>query len=198
MSGIGVVLDGLEAALELERELGVRSFPFDRSLLSPLPAAVTPAAVAAAPLPQPPSTPAERPVRTLPQKPVVRTPAGNAAARFVFLHDRPLSEAGAEIVRKAVAALGAPPEAAEVAFDGELPAAAAYVVLGRNALRKWFPEVRATRGQWVSAPSAREVLVTYSPDYILRFGDSPAVRTMKRELWNDIKSVPARTIRDNK
>jgi hypothetical protein len=34
------------------------------------------------------------------------------------------------------------------------------------------------------------VLVTYSPEYILRFGeDSPAVKKIKQDMWMSLKTV---------
>lgn len=196
MSCLRNILDGLEAALELERELGVRSVPLDRSLLA-APAAPArrgtsaPSAAAAAPgvaargvspvpAPAPSAAPATAPYRA------------EASAGFVFLHHAPLSPEGAVMIEKAVAALGAPQSAAKVFFDGALPDAKVHIVLGRDALRKWFPGVSASPGQWISAAGAGSVLVTYSPAHILRFGESPSVRKMKLELWNALKSVPAR------
>ena len=91
---------------------------------------------------------------------------------------------------KIVAALGQTPESAPVVHEGALPAANAYIVLGSAALKKWFPGERAAPGQWLSATSAKNVLVTYSPTYILRFGAvTPAVQKIKKEMWVSLKSV---------
>jgi len=94
------------------------------------------------------------------------------------------------MMAKIIPAMGKTPESAPIVFTGELPSAKAYVVLGGNALKKWFPGTPGAPGQWVSAAEAKNVLVTYSPEYILRFGTvSPAVKKLKQEMWTALKSV---------
>lgn len=196
VNALAYILDGLEAELALERELGVRFLECDRSVLTPLPgaadAAQTPAPDVAgrqapAPRPQPP------PPRPVPPRPEPVSPA--AADRrpmtdFVFLHERALTPAGTEMMTKIVVALGKTPETAPVVHEGELPAAKVHVVLGSAAMKKWFPGLRAAPGQWVSTDRAKNVLVTYSPTYILRFGTvTPAVQKVKKEMWTSLKSV---------
>ena len=115
---------------------------------------------------------------------------------FVFLHDKALSPGGADMISKAVIALGKTAEAAPVVFEGALPRARFYVVLGSAAMKKWFPGLRAAPGQWQKGRMGEDVLITYSPDHILRFAgtsqNSPAVVKMKRELWNSLKGVKQR------
>ena len=77
VTALEYLLDGLEAELELERELGVRVVELDRSLLASLPHSSTP------PLPHS-STP---------------------SLSFAFLHDRPLSPSGIEMMAKIVTAM---------------------------------------------------------------------------------------------
>ena len=68
-----------------------------------------------------------------------------------------------------------------------------YVVLGSLALRKWFPEIKAAPGMWVKTRSGCDVLVTYSPEYILRFGTvTPAVEKIKKDMWVSLKAVAQR------
>lgn len=191
VNALAYILDGLEAELALERELGVRFLECDRSVLTPLPgasdAARTPAPdVAGRPAPAPrPHPPPPRP------SPVA--PAGGDSrpmTDFVFLHEQALTPAGTEMMTKIVVALGKTPETAPVVHEGELPAAKVHVVLGSAALKKWFPGLRAAPGQWVSTDRAKNVLVTYSPTYILRFGTvTPAVQKVKKEMWTSLKSV---------
>lgn len=204
MNAVDLILDGLEAELALERELGVRFFECDRALLAPrasspsAPAAVTaretaaPGAPTAAPSPRVPpmapppaiASPAERPSPAQPAR------AETGCFDFVFLHDRPLSPEGEEMMAKIIAALGRTRETAPVVCDGALPAAKIYVVLGSGALKKWFPSLRAVPGQWASAGQVANILVTYSPAYILRFNLlTPAVQKIKKDMWQSLKSV---------
>lgn len=169
------ILDGFTDELALERELGVWAVEIDRSLLAP---AVSPPPVPVAAVPPPP-------------------PAARAEAEkvydFVFLHDRPLSDGGVEMMAKIVAAMKKTPETAPVLFADEKPKARAYVVLGSEALRKWYPGMRAAPGQWRSGREGESVLVTYSPEYILRFGAAtPAVKKIKTDMWTSLKGVMRR------
>ena len=164
MNVLDYLLDGVEAELALERELGVRLVECDRDLLKPLPRQ----APAPAPVAQPPQLQYD----------------------FVFLHDRQLSAGGLEMMAKIVGALGKNLTNAPVVCEGERPPAKAYIVLGGNALKKWFPGFNAAPGQWLSAPDAPNIIVTYSPAYILRFAQvTPAVQKIKKDMWTAIKSV---------
>jgi len=179
VTALEYILDGLEAELALERELGVRVIECDRSLLA---SPASPAPPSAKP---PAAAPAERSPASAPL--VSRTAAG---VDIAFLHDKPLTPKGEEMMAKIVAALGKTHETAPVVVEGALPRAKAYVVLGGLALRKWFPGVSAAPGQWVSTPLSPNVLVTYSPAYILRFGAvTPTVQQIKKDMWSSIKSV---------
>jgi len=181
VTGLDAILDGLEAELALERELGVRLVECDRSLL---------AAAHAGPVL------AERSSVLAEHSSAINAVSGRvcpAPLDFAFLHDRPLSAAGEEMMAKIVAALGKSRETAPVVFDGPMPRAKALVVLGGNALKKWFPGASAAPGQWISPPGAPAVLVTYSPAYVLRFQQgSPAQAEVKKAMWKAIKSVPGR------
>ena len=179
MNVLDYILEGLEAELAMERELGVRIVECDRSLLAPVPvqAAASRMQVRAV-------EPAAEP------RPEPAAAGGDGAFDFVFLHDKPLTAGGLEMMVKIVGALGKTLKTAPVVFEGERPKAKAYVVLGRLALKKWFPGLNAAPGQWLSAPDAKNVLVTYSPTYILRFATvTPAVQKIKKDMWTAIKSV---------
>ena len=182
MTALEYILDGLEAELALERELGVRVIECDRGLLA------KPAAGAA-----------HGTNRTGGTSVTSATSATGEVARaqildFAFIHDRPLAPAESEMMGKIVAALGKTPETAPVVVAPPMPRAKAYVVLGGLALRKWFPGVNAAPGQWVSTALSPNVLVTYSPAYILRFGTvTPKVMQLKKDMWLSIKSVLRRT-----
>lgn len=185
MTVLDYILDGFESALVLERELGARAFECDRSLLLPVETASLPEkpAVKAAPIAAPP-----------PKRPA----APEALGGFVFLHDRPLSGSGSAMIAKILDALKAAYPSVisgevPVCYEGELPKSAVYVVLGAVALRKWFPEFKASPGMWIKAASGAEILVTYSPEYILRFGEvTPAVQKIKKDMWTSLKAVPQR------
>ena len=67
------------------------------------------------------------------------------------------------------------------------------VVLGGLALRKYFPGRKGGPGQWQKTPDGRDVLITYSPEYILRFGEvTPAVEKIKQDMWRSLKAVRQR------
>ena len=200
MNALDYILDGLEAALELERELGVRVVECDRSLLTP-----------ASRLPSNVSrlsgegletrdvrretrvgleTRDERPAannRTIEQSNVRTIPD------LAFLHDRPLSPAGIEMMAKIIGAMKRTAENSPIVVEPPMPRAKVLVVLGARALKKYFPEQKAEPGQWFRTPGGRDVLVTYSPEYILRFGAvTPAVQKLKQDMWRSLKAVVQR------
>lgn len=200
MNALDYILDGLEAALELERELGVRVVECDRSLLTP-----------ASRLPSNVSrlsgegletrdvrretrvgleTRDERPAannRTIEQSNVRTIPD------LAFLHDRPLSPAGIEMMAKIIGAMKRTAENSPIVVKPPMPRAKVLVVLGALALRKYFPEQKAEPGQWFRTPGGRDVLVTYSPEYILRFDTvTPAVQKLKQDMWRSLKAVVQR------
>lgn len=200
MNALDYILDGLEAALELERELGVRVVECDRSLLTPasrLPSNVsrlsgegletrdvrreTRAGL---------ETRDERPAannRTIEQS------NGRTVPDLAFLHDRPLSPAGIEMMAKIIGAMKRTAENSPIVVEPPMPRAKVLVVLGGRALKKYFPEQKAEPGQWFRTPGGRDVLVTYSPEYILRFGAvTPAVQKLKQDMWRSLKAVVQR------
>lgn len=183
------VLDGLEAELELERELGVRVVEIDRALLSPSPAA----AAGRAGVP-PPAADIRQPA-TVPEPPPANHAPLSTSLDFVFLHDRPLSPGGIEMMAKIVTAMKKTPETAPIIFTGERPEAKAYVLLGSGALRKWLPGARGAPGEWVKDSAGNSYLVTYSPEFILRMGPvTPAVKEIKMKMWTSLKGVMQRVV----
>ena len=98
------------------------------------------------------------------------------------------------MMAKAIMALGKTDETAPIIIIPPLPKAKLYVVLGGLALRKFFPELRGEPGDWLKSARGENVLVTYSPEYILRFPEvTPAVRKIKEEMWRNLKSILKRT-----
>ena len=189
MTALEYLLDGLEAELELERELGVRVVELDRALLASLPHSPTP------PLPHsstPPLSPSARSTRLQsPNPPFPHSPTPSLS--FAFLHDRPLSPSGIEMMAKIVTAMHETPESAPIVFNGEKPPAKMYVVLGSEAMKKWYPGMRGAPGQWLRGRNGEDVLLTYSPEYLLRFGAAtPALMKLKREMWTSLKGVMQR------
>ena len=169
MTALDYILNGLEAELQLERELGVRFVECDRIVLEPVaPETQPPAEVKASELAS-----ARALAPAIPDKAPIPSPANDAgigaeaAPRgtgkrfdFVFLHEKPLSPKGAEMISKITAALKTTAELAPVVDSSPLPEARIYVVLGSLALRKWFPEIKAAPGMWVKTRSGSDVLVT--------------------------------------
>ena len=193
--GLYEVLDGFENELELERELGVRAFEFNRELLvkgvGSDRVGVGSTRVEAAKTLIDPNTLTD-PKQTLidPNKTLVDPNPTQGPYNFVFLHHDRLSQGGVEMMAKIVTAMKKTPDTAPIVFVGERPAARVYVVLGGIAMKKWFPELRCSPGQWAKGARGEEVLVTYSPEYILRLGpETPAVKKLKLAMWTSLKGV---------
>lgn len=192
---LSYVLDGLEQWLEVERECGVRSMEVDRSLLAqPKAPGKAPESVPERPVEAVRQSPAKAPERPLARSgPAPAADGALSAYDYVFLHDRPLSPAGAEMMAKIVKAMGRTPDTAPVVTEPPLPHARAYIVLGFHALRKYFPEVRGEPGAWARSRDGKDVLITYSPAFFERFAViSEAVETKKREMWRSLKGVMQR------
>ncbi len=197
MTVLDYILEGLENALVLERELGIRAFECDRSLLLPVETASRSEPSAPAPEFQA-AIEIKRPAAPREILSAQKSAAPEKGGAFVFLHDRPLSvKADAMIARILDALKTAYPGVISgeelLCYEGTLPKSAVYVVLGSAALKKWFPEFKASPGMWVKAAAGAEILVTYSPEYILRFGEvTPAVQKIKKDMWTSLKAVPQR------
>jgi hypothetical protein len=200
MNRLDEILDGFEAALELERELGVKSFAFDRSLLdvSSLQSKEQPqqkVAQAFSPPPSPrPESPSPRPEVQPIESPARVEESSSAEMRdFVFLHHRVLSQKGNEMMAKIIIAMKCEAGESPIVIHPPAPPAKVYVVLGSLALKMFFPEASGTPGQWISLPNGSEALITYSPEYILRFQDgAPAQVDAKRKMWAFLKGVMSR------
>ena len=198
MNAFDCILDGLEQALELERELGVRTVEIDRALLADAKSPVS--GLATSPRKDVSrETPDVRREDTRRQTPDANQPISQSTNRritpLVFLHDRPLSPKGVEMVEKIVQALGLTAESAPVVVAPPVPKAKVVVVLGGLALKKYLPGMRGEPGQWLRTPKGTDVLVTYSPEYILRFATvTPAVLKIKQDMWRSLKAVKQRML----
>ena len=96
-----------------------------------------------------------------------------------------------EMMAKILNAMGKPD--APIAVVPPAPQAKVTVVLGGLALKKYFPGMKGEPGQWQKTPEGRDVLITYSPEYILRFGTvTPAVQKIKQDMWLSLKAVKQR------
>ena len=194
MTALEYLLDGLEAELELERELGVRVVELDRTLLA-TPQVASPVRAPSASSSNSNShsssfsnsnSHSNSPTPPLPH-------SSTPSLSFAFLHDRPLSPSGIEMMAKIVTAMHETPETAPIVFTGERPPAKMYVVLGSEAMKKWYPGMRGAPGQWLRGRNGEDVLLTYSPEYLLRFGAAtPALMKLKREMWTSLKGVMQR------
>lgn len=190
MEVVDYILDGLEKALELERELGVRVVEIDRGVIGAEPVtAPQPARVSSGSRSSSGSRNSSDSGEVAPQ--VIKQPNNQTILPLVFLHDRPLSEKGVEMMAKILTALGKPD--APIVVAPPAPQAKVTVVLGGRALKKYFPGMKGEPGQWQKTPDGREVLITYSPEYILRFGTvTPAVQKIKQDMWLSLKAVKQR------
>ena len=191
MSVADYVLDGLERWLEVERECGTRALEVDRSLLV---SATAPSAEGStASRGRAPSIPSGVPGSPGASGASEPSMVPSDALDFVFLHDKPLAPAGVEMMAKIVNAMGRTADTAPVVVAPPLPPARAYVVLGSMALKRYFPGVRGSPGRWVKSADGKDLLVTYSPAFILRFPVvTDAVKKMKREMWTSLKGVMQR------
>ena len=199
MDVLDFILDGLERALELERELGVRTVEIDRGLLGATTTHPTAGDVARN-LSVDKIGKSDKIARVVSVDKVDRPAADNRTVEqssdsnikeLVFLHDRPLSPQGVEMMAKIMNALGKPD--APIVVAPPVPQAKVTVVLGGLALKKYFPGMKGEPGQWQKTPDGRDVLITYSPAYILRFGTvTPAVQKIKQDMWTSLKAVKQR------
>ena len=200
MNALDYILDGLEAALELERELGVRVVECDRSLLTPasrLPSNVSRLSgegLETRDVSRETRAGLEtRDARPAANNRTIEQSNGRTIPDLAFLHDRPLSPAGIEMMAKIIGAMKRTAENSPIVVEPPMPRAKVLVVLGARALKKYFPEQKAEPGQWFRTPGGRDVLVTYSPEYILRFGTvTPAVQKLKQDMWRSLKAVVQR------
>ena len=81
----------------------------------------------------------------------------------------------------------------ELPVGGPLPPAKVCVVLGSNALVQIMPGGACQPGSWTKTPSGADALVTYSPEFILRFSEgSEGQKECKRKMWASLKSALSR------
>ena len=195
MTALDYILDGLEAELALERELGVRFIACDRALLTPVRAA-----------PRGPleigedkrqetrdakaGVDARRDVAPKGDATFLSREPNGALHSFVFLHHREMGAQETDMMAKIVAALGSTLEAAPIVFEKPIPKAKVYVVLGQRALTKFFPGRKAAFDSWFDSEKGKPILFTRAPADILRFKEvTPAVKKMKTAMWTSLKSV---------
>ena len=194
MNAIEYLLDGLEEALKLERELGVRTLVCDRAVLE------YGKQVLPAPVPVPAPAPAPEPV-SKPEPVSEPAPAPGPApssATLVFVHDRPLSSGGVEMMAKIITALGLTEREAPVIVAPPLSKARAYVVLGARALNRYFPGKPGAPGMRFTTESGAQAVITYSPEYILRYKTvTPALKKIKMDMWCAIKQIAGLTREKN-
>ena len=97
------------------------------------------------------------------------------------------------MISKIIQALGRTDANTPVVVVPPAPRARVVVVLGGRAMKLYYPEMRGGPGQWLKSPEGDDVLITYSPEYILRFGTvTPAVLKLKQEMWRSLKAVAQR------
>ena len=97
------------------------------------------------------------------------------------------------MMAKIITALGRTAENTPIVIAPPVPKARIAVILGGRAMKMYFPAMKGEPGQWLKSPGGRDVLVTYSPEYILRFGTvTPAVQKLKQDMWRSLKAVVQR------
>ncbi len=187
MNALDYILAGLEAHLKLERELGRRIVEIDRRLLDVQKPTSCGSSVSSDDIKV-----LQEPKQDVAKADAVeKTPSSKEKIfDFVFVHDKNLTPEALEMMDKIIAALGRSKETAPIVFEGALPKAKAYAVLGALALKKYFPGLKGVPGQWLTGAKGEQVLVTYSPHYILRFAVvTPAVKKIKEDMWKSLKTL---------
>lgn len=200
------IVAGFEKNLELERELGVKTFELDRALLNP-PVAVQRHAVeensgteelcAAEPSPE---IKADSPSVVRKESPIAAAAPSHEERvhDFLFVHDKPLSPKAQEMMDKAIAALGSTGEKSPVISGSAVPPAKIYVFLGPQAAKKLMPSASFSLGSVQTSPGGKKFLVTHSPEQVLRFSSMEMVeRKMKVELWGHI-NIAVKAVRAGK
>lgn len=184
MTALDAILGGFESALELERELGNRIVPCDRKLLAPL------EEESSAPPPAKPRTTNHEPRATPPEP---RT-ANHESRDILFVHHRPFTERAQALMDNIIKAMKLGEGQYQMVFGGgPLPPAKVCVVLGSNALVQIMPGGACQPGSWTKTPSGADALVTYSPEFILRFSEgSEGQKECKRKMWTSLKSALSR------
>lgn len=119
-------------------------------------------------------------------------PGEAAECDIAFFTGRPLSDAGAEAMRRTFAAIDKIRPGVRLLMN-ERCRARVIVMLGSDAMRKRLPTARPVRGAWLTVGGI-PAITTFSPDFIFTHfqPDSPHMNEAKREMWNDIKSAVAR------
>lgn len=167
MSVLDYILDGLEAELALERELGVRSLEIDSPIV--VECVSEPRKEISSEPPKP------RAAETLP---------------LLFLHHRKLGPQETEMMMKIVEALGFTLETTPIVHEKPIPRAKFYVVLGRLALAKFLPDEHHAFDSWFTTGKGASMLFTRAPSDILRFkGVTPQLKKIKSDMWRSLKAV---------
>jgi hypothetical protein len=198
--GLSEILDAFEANLELERELGTRSFEIDRAVLASF-LEQSPARKKMTTQPRKEFSPASSARVITEQAQVEKTTLQAAASvqtsschalkppsagmfKIAFVHDRKLSPGALEIIKKALAALKLTESDAVVVEDRNFPNAGIYVFLGVPAARNFMPAADFSTGVILQSGGGRKFIVTHSPEQIVRFASIPdAVKKFKVDLW---------------
>jgi hypothetical protein len=199
VTALDAILDGFESALELERELGNRLIPCDRKLLDPIPSfSVAENVVSSAnrgrlPIVARVSAGGDD-NRNRPQSPRPLRPEAPTLVPILFVHHRPFTERAQALMDNIIKAMKLGEGQYQVVFGGgPLPPAKVCVVLGSNALGQIMPGGACQPGSWTKTPSGADALVTYSPEFILRFSDgSKEQKECKRKMWDSLKSALSR------
>lgn len=193
MTVLDYILDGLEAELALERELGVRSLEIDRPFIvenASRPQRATRIESRPETSTPPSFEPLPEPIRA------VQPTSSGVEVRFeatlplTFLHHRELGPQETEMMSKIVEALGFNFTTAPIVYEKPIPKAKFYVVLGRRALAKFLPNEHRAFNTWFTTGNGVSMLFTRAPSDILRFKDvTPQLMKIKADMWRSLKAV---------
>lgn len=195
------ILDGIEAALELERDLGVRELETGRAFAARQDAPASKPATAAtkppppAPKPAPAATPpAPKPAAPKPAPaPPAQSPAETAA--IVFLLAEPLAAPAAKTMMDNIVAYVEKLSARKTAVvcgGGAPPPAQIYIAMGEKARESWFPGERFPAERISVSRDGKTVAMTRNPDDVVRFGSPETTKEIRRRMMQTFAAANRR------
>lgn len=202
------IIYGFEKNLELERELGVKVFELDRTLLNPLAelsTATVQTKIETAKIETEEKlseikSAASSVRREIPSHEPLKEPCRSKEIvyDFIFVHDKPLSQEADGMMDKAIAALGSTREKSPVISAGAVPMSKMYVFLGMQAAKRFMPLASFSLGSVLTSAGGKKFVVTHSPEQVIRFSNIEKVQMrMKKELWSHI-NIAVKAVNSNK
>lgn len=199
------ILDGIEAALELERDLGVRELETGRAFAARRDApASKPATAATKPPPPAPKPAPATPKPAAAPKPAPAAPGPAAAqsqaaaqspAEIVFLLAEPPAAPAAKTMMDNIVAYVEKLSARKTAVvcgGGAPPPAQIYIAMGEKARESWFPGERFPAERISVSRDGKTVAMTRNPDDVVRFGSPETTKEIRRRMMQTFAAANRR------